>query len=57
MLSQPISPSRMMDHFFLSLFPGLMDEAYRIAVTLWVMPWMRDTFQKCGQLFAIRNGL
>jgi hypothetical protein len=47
----------MMDHFFLSLFPGLMDEAYRIAVTLWVMPWMRDTFQKCGQLFAIRNGL
>jgi len=37
------------------IIPALVDEAYRIAATIWVVPWCRDTYQGVVQLIALIN--
>jgi len=42
-----------------SLFPilsGVMDETYRIAITVWGFPWMKESIEGLVWLIAILNG-
>lgn len=37
------------------ILPRLLDETYRVAATLWVLPWLKDTVEGWMQLVAIFN--
>jgi hypothetical protein len=45
-----------MHHSILSpILPALMEEAYRVAATLWLVPWVKDIMQGWIQLVAVVN--
>jgi hypothetical protein len=45
-----------MDGTFLHpILPALLDEAYRVLATLWVVPWIKDTVEGWMEIVAILN--
>ena len=37
------------------LLPALLDEIYRVAATIWVIPWIKETAEGWMQIAAILN--
>lgn len=37
------------------VLPALLEETYRVAATIWVLPWVKDTVEGWMQIVAILN--
>jgi hypothetical protein len=38
------------------IYPALLEEGYRIALTIWFVPWAKDTVKGWMELIAILHG-
>jgi hypothetical protein len=39
------------------LFPGLLEETYRVAATIWLVPWLQDTLEGVVQIIEFVHQL
>lgn len=44
-----------MPQAILPILPGLLDESYRVAITIWVAPWVGNTLKELVEIIAILN--
>lgn len=42
---------------FNPLIPALFEESYRVAATIWLVPWLQETFEGVTEIIAFINQL